>query len=68
MALRSIAGQTAVVAGPAVGGLLFAVRPELVYGVATGLFAAGLAFTLALRAPKVERRGAKSRPSTRTPS
>src|SRR5581483_8571288 len=49
LALRSIAGQAAVVGGPALGGVLFAVRPELVYGVATALFAAGLACALALR-------------------
>lgn len=51
MALRSIAGQVAVVAGPAIGGLLFAVRPEVVYGAAAALFALGFACTLALRAP-----------------
>ncbi len=50
-ALRSVASQTAVVTGPAVGGLLFAVRPELVYAVAIGLFAAALAATVSLRAP-----------------
>src|SRR6476646_7102768 len=31
IALRSIAGQAATVAGPAVGGLLFAISPEAVY-------------------------------------
>ena len=31
IALRSIAGQAATIGGPAVGGLLFAVRPEAVY-------------------------------------
>jgi hypothetical protein len=31
LALRSIAGQTATIAGPAVGGLLFAIKPESVY-------------------------------------
>jgi len=51
MALRSIAGQVAVVAGPAIGGLLFAVRPEVIYGTATGLFTLGFACTLALRTP-----------------
>ncbi|MGN6799497.1 MAG: MFS transporter, partial [Gaiellaceae bacterium] len=35
LALRSIAGQAATIGGPALGGLLFAVRPEAVY-VATG--------------------------------
>ena len=31
LALRSIAGQTATIAGPAIGGLLFAIKPESVY-------------------------------------
>src|SRR5947208_1526362 len=39
MALRSIAGQAAVIAGPALGGVLFVVHPESVYAVAAGLFA-----------------------------
>ena len=51
-AVRSIAGQTATIAGPAVGGILFAVHPELVYGVAAGLFLFSLAFIL----PVSERR------------
>jgi MFS family permease len=33
IAMRSIAGQISTIAGPAVGGLLFAIRPEAVYGV-----------------------------------
>jgi MFS family permease len=37
LALRSIAGQAATVVGPAAGGLLFALRPEAVYGTAAGL-------------------------------
>ena len=48
MALRSIAGQTAVVIGPAAGGLIFAARPELVYVLATALFAAALGSLLAV--------------------
>ncbi|HEY7605088.1 MAG TPA: MFS transporter [Gaiellaceae bacterium] len=39
VALRSVAGQVAVIAGPAVGGLLFAWRPEAVYATAAVLFA-----------------------------
>jgi MFS family permease len=39
MAVRSTGMQAAVVAGPAVGGVLFVIAPELVYGVAVGLFA-----------------------------
>jgi len=49
MALRSIAGQVAVVVGPAAGGLIFAARPELVYVVAASLFAAALGSMLAVR-------------------
>ncbi len=48
MALRSTGVQAAVIAGPATGGLLFALRPELVYAAAVALLAVGLAATLAL--------------------
>jgi MFS family permease len=50
LAQRSIAFQLALVAGPAAGGLLFAIRPELVYGVAVCLALGALACVLALRA------------------
>jgi MFS family permease len=33
LALRSIAGQTATIAGPAIGGLIFAIKPEAVYAL-----------------------------------
>ncbi|MGZ4426190.1 MAG: MFS transporter [Gaiellaceae bacterium] len=49
MALRSVAGQVAVVAGPAVGGVLFAIRPEVVYATAAALFALALLSVLSLR-------------------
>jgi len=55
MALRSIASQIAIVTGPAVGGLLFALRPELVYGVAVGLFAVAFVGVTAVRTQTVER-------------
>jgi MFS family permease len=32
LAMRSVAGQVSTIAGPAVGGLLFALRPEVLYG------------------------------------
>jgi MFS family permease len=51
MALRSVAGQTAVISGPALGGVLFAVEPEIVYVVAAALFAMALVALLALRPP-----------------
>ena len=47
MALRSIAFQTAMIAGPALGGLLFIVSPELVYGTAAVLLTIGLVCVLA---------------------
>jgi len=37
MAVRSIAFQIGFVGGPALGGVLFAIDPELAYGVAAGL-------------------------------
>jgi hypothetical protein len=51
MALRSVASTTAVVSGPAVGGLLFALRPESVYVAAAALYAVALGAILVLRAP-----------------
>jgi MFS family permease len=49
MALRSVAGQIAIVAGPALGGLLFAIRPETVYAVAIALFALALGAVVSLK-------------------
>jgi MFS family permease len=49
-AQRSIAFQAAVITGPALGGLLFAIHPELVYAVAAVFSAVALALVLALRA------------------
>jgi MFS family permease len=53
MAVRSTGMQAAVIIGPAIGGLLFAVRAELVYGVAAALLGVALAATLALPRPTV---------------
>ena len=47
MAYRSIAFQSGTVVGPALGGLLFSIRPELVYAVAAILLAAGALAMLA---------------------
>ncbi len=49
MALRSMASSTAVIVGPAVGGLVFAVHPESVYVVGAALFAVSLGAIVALR-------------------
>jgi len=50
VALRSVAGQVGVVAGPAIGGVVFAVEPVAVYASAAALFAVALAAILALPA------------------
>jgi MFS family permease len=49
LAQRSIGFQLTIVIGPAVGGLLFAIRDELVYVVALGLAPIALACALAVR-------------------
>ena len=53
LAQRSIAFQISAVAGPAVGGLLFAIRAELVYGIAIGLSLVSLGCFLALHGGRV---------------
>jgi MFS family permease len=49
LAQRSIAFQLSLVLGPAAGGVLFAIRPELVYLVAIGLSFVAFGCVLALR-------------------
>lgn len=44
IAVSSIAWQVGTIAGPSVGGLLYAIHPEVAYGVATILFAIALLF------------------------
>ncbi len=48
LALRSVASQIGIVAGPALGGVVFAVEPVAVYATAAGLFAVATATILAL--------------------
>jgi MFS family permease len=50
LAMRSVAFQASVIGGPALGGVLFAIEPQLVYGVAIALSVVSLLATLALRA------------------
>jgi MFS family permease len=47
--IRSIGFQVSTIAGPAVGGLLFAVHAELVYAAAIGLFVFSFVGALAVR-------------------
>ena len=51
LALRSTAFQTATVAGPAVGGLIFAANEPAVYAVAAGFLVLALGATAAMRVP-----------------
>jgi len=50
LAFRSVGFQAAIIVGPAVGGLLFALHNELVYAVAAGLSLISLVGVLLLRA------------------
>jgi MFS family permease len=52
-ATRSSGVQFAVVAGPALGGLLFSIEPELVYGAACVLAVVALGCVLGIRAGRV---------------
>jgi MFS family permease len=53
LAQRSIAFQGSAVVGPALGGILFAIQPELVYVVAIALALVGLGCILALRSGRI---------------
>jgi MFS family permease len=46
LALESVVSQAGTVAGPALGGLLFAIHPEITYATALGLFALATIATL----------------------
>jgi MFS family permease len=50
LAQRSVVLQFSIVVGPAMGGILFAIRAELVYAVAIGLSLVALCCVLAVRA------------------
>ncbi len=53
LAQRSIAFQGSAVVGPALGGILFAIQPELVYIAAIGLSLVALGCVLALRSGRL---------------
>jgi predicted MFS family arabinose efflux permease len=52
-ATRSSGVQFALVGGPALGGLLFSIRPELVYGLGCALVLVALACVLAIRVGRI---------------
>jgi MFS family permease len=54
LAIRSTVGQATVVSGPALGGLLFALDPELVYGSGVALFVAAMVAVSTIRPRTVE--------------
>ena len=58
--LRNLAGQIGVVAGPALGGIIFAVEPVAVYAAAVGLFV--VAFFAIVSLPRPERQASQAPP------
>ncbi|HEY6960794.1 MAG TPA: MFS transporter [Gaiellaceae bacterium] len=59
LALRSIAGQVSTIGGPALGGLLFAIRPEAVYAAGVVLLVLSSLVLVPVRTPeRVERASA----------
>ena len=62
LALRSVAGQAATIGGPAVGGLLFAIRPEAVYSLGIALLVLSSLLMLRVAHPKAIAR-AKAEPA-----
>jgi MFS family permease len=53
IAMRSIGGQISTIAGPAVGGLLFAIRPEAVYATGIVLLVTSSLLLLRMTRPEV---------------
>jgi MFS family permease len=49
LAVRGVGGQIGVIAGPALGGVIFAVEPVAVYATAAGLMTISLAAVVAMR-------------------
>src|SRR5579871_1299016 len=51
LALRSVAFQSGTVAGPALGGILFSIRPEVAYATAAGMFVVAAAAVFTVKEP-----------------
>jgi MFS family permease len=49
LALRGVAGQVGLITGPALGGVIFAIKPVAVYATAAGLLTLSLVAVLAMR-------------------
>ena len=54
IALRSTVSQAVVVVGPAIGGVLFALGPEIVYGTAAVLMLIAVAFVVPMKLRAIE--------------
>ncbi len=66
LALRSIAFQSGTVAGPALGGFLFSIRPEVAYAAAAGMFVAAAMAVFAIREPRQASSGPREAVTIRT--
>ena len=53
LAMRSIGGQITTIGGPAIGGLLFALRPEVVYSTAIVLLVASSVMLFPIARPEI---------------
>jgi hypothetical protein len=62
--LRSVGFQGSTVLGPALGGVIFAIRPEAAYATAAALIAVGIACVLAFRVNEVAPSGERVDMST----
>jgi len=63
LAMRSVGGQAATIAGPALGGLLFAIEPELVYVVGAALLVWAALLALGVKSPDAIDRATLDPPS-----
>ena len=54
LAIRSTVGQATVVTGPAIGGLLFSINPELAYGAGIVLILVAIAAVTTIRPREIE--------------
>jgi hypothetical protein len=62
LAMRSVGGQAATIAGPALGGLLFAIRPEVVYATGAALLVLSALLVLGVSRPEPEDRAGPEPP------
>jgi len=66
LALRSIGGQVSTIGGPALGGLLFAIRPEAVYATGVALLVVSSLILVPVTRPEALPRSATEAPGLET--